>query len=51
MKTKGRTHECISLLFQWTGVTDQLIVDGYKEKVLGLFQKNCSEVGYCLKQT
>ena len=51
MKTKGNTHENIYLLFQRTGVPYHLLVDGYKEQVLGSFKKKSLEVGCRLKQT
>ena len=35
MKRKGEAHEALSLLFQRTGVPDNLIVDGSKEQVQG----------------
>ena len=50
MKTKGDAHEDFLLLFQRTGVPDQLIMDGFKEQVLILFKNNCSEAGCILKQ-
>ena len=51
MKRKGEAHEALSLLFQRTGVPDNLIVDGSKEQVQGDFKKKCSEAGCRLKQT
>ena len=37
MKTKDNDNEDILLLFQWTGVPDHHIVDGYKEQLRGSF--------------
>ena len=51
MKTKDNSHEDILLMFQQAGVTDHLIGDGSKDKVLGSFKKKCSESGCRLKQT
>ena len=41
MKRKSEAHEALSLLFQRTGVPDNLIVDGSKEQVQGDFKKKC----------
>ena len=51
MKRKGEAHEALSLLFQRTGVPDNLIVDGSKDQVQGDFKKTCSGAGCRLKQT
>ena len=48
-KKKSDAHEALSLLFQWTGIPDKMIVDESKEQVLGNFWKKCSEAGFWLK--
>ena len=50
MKTKGNTHEDLSLLSQITGVPYHLFVGGYKEQVLVSFKKKLSVTVCCLKQ-
>ncbi|KAI2489517.1 hypothetical protein MHU86_25076 [Fragilaria crotonensis] len=51
MRKKSEAHEGLSLLFQWEGVPNTLIMDGAKEQLLGQFRKKCREAGARVKQT
>ncbi len=37
MKTKGKAHEALSLMFQHEGVLPSMVMDGLKEQTLGRF--------------
>ena len=41
MKKKSEAHEALSLLFQWDGVPNTMIMDGALEQLKGKFHKKC----------
>ena len=41
MKKKSEAHEALSLLFQWEGVPNTMIMDGALEQLKGKFRKKC----------
>ena len=45
MKKKSDVHEALYLIFQQTGVSYKMVVDGSKEQVLGDFQKKNRKQG------
>ena len=50
MKKKSEAHEALSLLFQWEGVLNTMIMDGALEQLKGKFHKKCQEVDSHVKQ-
>ncbi len=51
MKTKGKVHEALSLMFQFDGVPPSMVMDGSKEQTLDEFHWKPVEVHCQLKQT
>ena len=51
MKNNSESHEDFSLMFQRDGVPPRMIVDGFKEQVVGDFARRFKECGCYLKQT
>ncbi len=51
MKTKGKTHEALSLMFQREGIPPSMLIDGSKEQTLGKFCWKLVDVRCQLKQT
>ena len=49
MKRKGNAHENLHLLFKEDGVPPKKVMDGSKEKPLGLFRKNYQEADFHTK--
>ena len=47
---KSEAHEALSLLFQWEGVLNTIIMDGALEQLKGKFCKKCQEVDSHVKQ-
>ncbi len=51
MKTKGKAHEALSLMFQGEGIPPSLVMDGVKEQTLGKFHWKLVDSHCQLKQT
>jgi hypothetical protein len=48
---RKQAHKALWLLLQQEGVPNTMVMDGSKEKVLGLFQHKCRQAGLHGKQT
>ncbi len=51
MKSKGESHEALSLMFQREGVPPSMVMDGLKEQTLGKFRRKLVDTHCQLKQT
>ncbi len=51
MKTKGKAHEALSLMFQCEGIPPSMVIDSLKEQMLGKFCRKLVDAHCQLKQT
>ncbi len=51
MKTKGKAHEALSLMFQHEGVPPLMVLDGLKEQTLGKFRQKLQDAGCEMENT
>ena len=51
MKTKGKAHEALSLMFQREGIPLSMVMDGLKEQMMGQFRRKLVDAHCQLKQT
>jgi hypothetical protein len=51
MKKENQAHEALSLLFQWDGVSNVMVMDGSKAQVEGGLRRTLRDTGCHIKQT
>jgi hypothetical protein len=51
MQKKLQAHEAPSLLLQWEGVPNMMVMNGSKEQILSFFCHKCQQAGSHVKQT